>query len=328
MTRVLSCIQPTGEVHLGNYLGALKGWADQQHRVEAFHGIVDLHSLMAIHDPKVMYDNTIHLATMLFAIGLDPEVATVFVQSHVPEHAQAGWVMECIASIGELQRMTQFKDKSAKAKGGFLPTALLTYPALQAADIVLYDADEVPVGDDQRQHIELTRDLVNRFNTRYGDTFVVPTFVAPPVGARVMDLQDPTAKMSKSTTNPNGCVYVLDAPEVIMRKFKRAVTDSDNEVSYDRVAKPGVSNLLEIIAVATGEAPVDIATRYTQYGPLKNDAGEAIVELVRPVRERYETLVADPGEVARLLRVGAGKARAVAAATLERAYKAAGFLPR
>jgi tryptophanyl-tRNA synthetase len=326
-TRVLSCIQATGAVHLGNYLGALKGWADQQHRVEAFHGIVDLHSLTVVHDPKVMYDNTIDMATVLFAIGLDPDVATVFLQSHVPEHPQLHWMMECTASVGDLQRMTQFKDKSSKSKGGFIPAGILTYPALQAADILLYDADEVPVGDDQKQHIELTRDLAVRFNHRYGETFTVPKFVAPPAGARIMDLLDPTSKMSKSTENQNGCIFLLDAPEVVMKKFKRAVTDSDTEVRFDRENKPGVSNLIEIISAATGDAPDAIADRYSQYGPLKNDAGEAVVELTRPIRERYETLAADPGEVARLLRVGATKARAVASVTLERAYRAAGLVP-
>jgi tryptophanyl-tRNA synthetase len=325
MTRVLSCIQPTGEVHLGNYLGALKNWVAQQHQVEGFYGIVDLHSLTAIHDAKVLQGNTMNIAGILFAIGLDPDVATVFVQSHVPEHAQLGWMMECTVSIGELQRMTQFKDKSGKQKG-FIPAGLLTYPALQAADIILYDADEVPVGDDQRQHIELTRDLAIRFNNRYGDTFVVPKFVAPPAGARVMDLQDPTSKMSKSTDNPNGCVYVLDSPELIMKKFKRAVTDSESEVRFDRETKPGVSNLLEIMAAASGEAPSRIAERYTQYGALKNDAGEAVVEMLRPIRDRFEALSADPAELARLLRTGSGKARAVASATLSRAFDAAGLL--
>jgi tryptophanyl-tRNA synthetase len=326
MTRVLSCIQATGAVHLGNYLGALKGWADQQHRVEAFHGIVDLHSLTVVHDPKVMYQNTIDMATVLFAIGLDPDVATVFVQSHVPEHAQLHWMMECTASVGDLQRMTQFKDKSSKQKG-FIAAGILTYPALQAADILLYDAHEVPVGDDQKQHVELTRDLAVRFNHRYGETFIVPKFVAPPAGARIMDLLDPSSKMSKSAENQSGCIFLLDPPEVVMKKFKRAVTDSDTEVRFDRENKPGVSNLIEIISAATGDAPEAIAARYSQYGPLKNDAGEAVVELTRPIRARYETLASDPGEVTRLLRVGAGKARAVAGATLTRAYAAAGLVP-
>lgn len=327
MTRVLSCIQPTGEVHLGNYLGALRNWVAGQHAVDAFHGIVDLHSLTVVHDPKVMHDNTIELAMVLFAVGLEPDAATVFVQSHVPEHSQLAWVMECTISVGELQRMTQFKDKSAKQKGGFIPAGILTYPALQAADILLYDADEVPVGDDQRQHIELTRDAAIRFNSRYGDTFVVPKFVAPKAGARVMDLQEPTSKMSKSSENASGCVFLLDPTDAVMKKFKRAVTDSDAEVRFDRETKPGVSNLLEILAAATGGDPSELAGNYTQYGALKVDAGEAVVELLRPIQDRYRELSTDPGEVARMLRVGATKAREVASATLERAYRATGLLP-
>lgn len=327
MTRVLSCIQPTGDVHLGNYLGALLPWVQNQHNVDAFHGIVDLHSLISIHDPAVLRSNTMELATILFAIGLDPSIATVFVQSHVPEHPQLGWLMECTVSVGELQRMVQFKDKSAKAKGGFIAAGLLTYPALQAADILLYDAHQVPVGADQRQHVELTRDAAIRFNSRYGDTLVVPEFVAPSAGARVMDLQDPTTKMSKSTENENGCVYVLDDPAVIMRKFKRAVTDSDSEVRFDRENKPGVSNLLEILAALTGRTPDEAATGYTQYGPLKNDAGEAVIEILRPIANRYRELAGDPAGVEELLAQGADKARAVASVTLDRCYRAAGLLP-
>ncbi len=327
MKRVLSCIQPTGDVHLGNYLGALNPWVQNQRAADAFHGIVDLHSLTAIQDPVALRRNTTELATALFAIGLDPEVATVFVQSQVPEHPQLAWIMECTVSVGELQRMVQYKDKSAKAKGGFIPAGLLTYPALMVADILLYDADEVPVGADQKQHVELTRDAAIRFNSRYGDTFVVPKFVAPAAGARIMDLQDPTAKMSKSTENPNGCVFLLDTPDVIARKFKRAVTDSDSEVRFDRETKPGVSNLLEIIAACTGRDPNEIATDFHQYGPLKSAAGEAVVELLRPVQERYNDFASDPGEMARLLAVGATKARAVASVTLERAYRACGLLP-
>jgi tryptophanyl-tRNA synthetase len=327
MTRVLSCIQPTGDVHLGNYLGALNPWVKNQHTVDGFYGIVDLHSLTAIHDPAVLRKNVVELATALFAIGLNPDAATVFVQSHVPEHTQLSWLMECTVSVGELQRMIQFKDKSAKAKGGFIPAGLLTYPALMVADILLYDANEVPVGDDQKQHVELTRDAAIRFNNRYGETFVVPKFVAPDAGARVMDLQDPTSKMSKSTESANGCVYLLDSPEVILRKFKRAVTDSDNEVRFDRETKPGVSNLLEILAACTGRKPADLASDYTQYGALKSAAGEAVIELLRPIQARFAELASDPGEVERLLGVGASKAQAVAGVTLDRAYRAAGLRP-
>jgi tryptophanyl-tRNA synthetase len=326
MTRVLSCIQPTGDVHLGNYLGALNPWVANQHNVDAFHGIVDLHSLITVHDAAVLRRNVTELATVLFAIGLDPDVATVFVQSHVPEHAQLGWVMECTVSEGELSRMVQYKDKKAKQKG-FISAGLLTYPALQAADILLYDADEVPVGADQKQHVELTRDAAIRFNSRYGDTFVVPKFVAPTSGARVMDLQDPTAKMSKSTESENGCVYLLDTPDAILKKFKRAVTDSDNEVSFDLEKKPGISNLLEILAACTGEKPQGLAEGFTQYGALKTAAGEAVIELLRPIQARYHELAADPVHVASLLHLGAAKARAIASVTLERTYRAAGLLP-
>ena len=308
-------------------MGALKPWVQNQHASDAFHGIVDLHSLTVIHDPNVVRKNTAELATALFAIGLDPNVATVFVQSHVPEHPQLAWLMECTISVGELQRMVQYKDKAAKQKGGFISAGLLTYPALQAADILLYDAHEVPVGADQKQHVELTRDAAIRFNNRYGETFVVPKFVAPAAGARIMDLQDPSAKMSKSTENPNGCVFLLDSSDVIARKFKRAVTDSDSEVRFDREAKPGVSNLLEIIAACTGGDPSIIAADYHQYGPLKTAAGDAVIELLRPIQARFAELAVDPGEVTRLLNVGAIKARSVASVTLERAYRACGLLP-
>jgi tryptophanyl-tRNA synthetase len=267
------------------------------------------------------------MATMLFAIGLDPMAATVFVQSHVPEHPQLAWVMECSVSVGELQRMTQFKEKSARQAKDFISAGLLTYPALQAADILLYDADEVPVGDDQRQHIELTRNAAIRFNSRFGDTFVVPKMVAPAAGARVMDLQVPDRKMSKSDDSEQGTVYVLDPPAAIVKKFKRAVTDSGGEVRFDREHKPGVSNLLEVLAAATGRTVHEVAEGYTQYGPLKADAGEAVVEMLRPVQARYEEISRDPGEVTRLLRIGAEKARTVASATLARAYEALGLLP-
>ncbi len=328
MTRVLSCIQPTGEVHLGNYLGALRNWVIGQHDADAFHGIVDLHALTVTESPGVIGDTTLRLAAMLFAIGLDPDVATVFVQSHVTQHSQLCWVMECTVSFGELSRMTQFKDKSSKREGEFISAGLFTYPALQAADIVLYDADEVPVGDDQRQHIEITRDVAMRFNHRFGDTFVIPKAVTPKAGARVMDLQDPTSKMSKSADSDAGCIMMMDDPADVARKFKRAVTDSDNEVRFDPAAKPGVSNLLEIVAVCTGSTPQDLAEKYTQYGPLKNDAGDAVIELLRPIQGRYNELMTDRGELASLLRKGADKAGDVAAATLDRAYSAIGFLPR
>ncbi len=328
VTRVLSCIQPTGDVHLGNYLGALRNWVAGQHEADAFHGIVDLHALTVTETPGVIGDSTIRLAAMLFAIGLDPDVATVFVQSHVVQHSQLAWVMECTVSFGELSRMTQFKDKSAKREGDFISAGLFTYPALQAADIVLYDADEVPVGEDQRQHIEITRDVAMRFNHRFGETFVIPRAVTPKAGARVMDLQNPMSKMSKSADNDAGCVMMTDDLAAVARKFKRAVTDSETEVRYDRAAKPGISNLLEILAVCTGSTPDVLADKYTQYGSLKTDAGEAVTELLRPVQACYTELMTDRGELVSLLRMGADKASAVAAATLDRAYTAIGFLPR
>ena len=327
MPRVLSCIQPTGVVHLGNYLGALRTWVSGQHECDAFHGIVDLHALTVTDRPGVLGTSTLELAATLFAVGLDPDVATVFVQSHVPEHAQLGWVMECTVSYGELSRMTQFKDKSAKREADFISAGLFTYPALQAADILLYDADEVPVGEDQRQHIEITRDIAMRFNGRFGKTFVVPKIITPRAGAKVTDLQEPTAKMSKSAASDSGIVYLLDEPSAIVKKFKRAVTDSDGEVRFDRTEKPGISNLLEILAACTGRTPAQTAADYSQYGPLKADAGEAVVEVLTPIQHRYRELMGDPAELSRLLRVGADKARSVASATLARTYSNIGLLP-
>ena len=312
---------------MGNYLGALRNWVVGQHECDAFHGIVDLHALTVTDRPSVLGTSTLELAATLFAVGLDPEVATVFVQSHVPEHAQLGWVMECTVSYGELSRMTQFKDKSAKREADFVSAGLFTYPALQAADILLYDADEVPVGEDQRQHIEITRDIAMRFNGRFGDTFVVPKIVTPRAGAKVTDLQEPTAKMSKSSNTDAGIVYLLDEPAAILKKFKRAVTDSDGEVRFDRAEKPGVSNLIEILAACTSRSPQQVAAEYTQYGPLKADAGEAVVAILAPIQHRYHELMGDKAELSRLLRTGAEKARAVASATLERTYNNIGLLP-
>jgi len=324
--RVLSCIQPTGAVHLGNYLGALRNWVAGQHECDAFHGFVDLHALTVSDRPGIVGTATLELAATLFAVGLDPDVATIFVQSHVPEHSQMGWIMECTVSYGELSRMTQFKDKATRREADFVSAGLFTYPALQAADILIYDADEVPVGEDQRQHVEITRDIAERFNHRFGETFVLPRIVTPKAGAKVTDLQEPTSKMSKSSSSDAGIVLLQDEPAAILKKFKRAVTDSDSEVRFDRDTKPGVSNLLEILAACTGRTPNDVASGYTQYGPLKVDAGEAVIELLRPIQDRYRQLIADRAELARLLRVGADKARSVAAITLERAYRNIGLL--
>ena len=326
MPRVFSGIQPTGEVHLGNYLGAVRRWVDDQHVHDALYCAVDLHALTLPQDPELLRTKTRELMALLVAAGLDPDVCTLFVQSHVPEHTQLAWLMECTASFGELSRMTQFKEKGERAE--FVSAGLFTYPALMAADILLYDTDKVPVGDDQRQHLELARDVATRFNHRFGETFVIPEAVIPPVGARVMDLQDPTRKMSKSVDSPQGTVLVLDAPEVITRKLKKAVTDTDGEVRFDPAGKPGVANLLSILGAVTGEDPTTVATRYEQYGPLKADTAEAVVAALRPVQERFTHLCADPAELDRLMSTGAEKAQALAAPVLARAMANIGLLPR
>ena len=325
MTRVLSGIKPTGHAHLGNYLGALRPWVADQHDHDSFHPVVDLHALTVEQEPAELRANTLELVRTLIAAGLDPDVCTLFLQSHVHEHPELAWLLECTATFGELRRMTQFKEKS----GGHetVRAGLFTYPVLMAADILLYDADLVPVGDDQRQHLELTRDLAIRFNSRYGDTFVVPEGLYRTAGARVMDLQQPTRKMSKSLESPQGTVYLLDDPGTIARKIKRAVTDTGTDVVYDPEHKPGVSNLLEILGAATGRTPAEAAVGYSQYGPLKADTADAVVELLRPVQERYAELVADPAGTADILEKGAAKARAVASATLARAKDAVGLLP-
>jgi tryptophanyl-tRNA synthetase len=324
MARVFSGIQPTGDIHLGNYLGAIRRWARDQHD-EAIHCIVDLHALTIPRDPAELRAKITEVTRLLVASGLDPDVIILFAQSMVHEHAELTWVMECTSAFGELRRMVQFKDKSDRAD--FVSAGLFTYPALQAADILLYDTDEVPVGDDQRQHIELARDLAIRFNGRFGDTFVVPRHVIPPVGARVMDLQRPDSKMSKSLDSPQGTVGLLDDPKDIVRKFKRAVTDSDNEVRYDPDAKPGVANLLSILAAVTDGDPEELAGKYQQYGPLKADTAEAVVEALRPVRERNEELAKDPGVIDEVLATGAAKASAIASATMTRVRERLGLPP-
>jgi tryptophanyl-tRNA synthetase len=333
VTRVLSGIQPTGDIHLGNYLGALRWWVRDQYVNDSFHPVVDLHALTIPRDPAELRTKTVECINMLLAVGLDPGVCTLFLQSHVPEHTELAWLLECTASMGELRRMTQFKEKTAKGGEESARVGLFTYPVLQAADILLYDADLVPVGDDQRQHVELTRDLAVRFNQRYGETFVVPEAAIQPPGrgARIMDLQRPTAKMSKSAESEQGVIMLLDPPAVIERKIKRAVTDAetgDGLVRYDPVAKPGVSNLLELLGLATDRAPAEVAGSYHQYGPLKADTATAIVELVRPIQERYLLLAADPAVSEKALAEGAEKAREVASGTLQRARNAIGLLPR
>jgi tryptophanyl-tRNA synthetase len=327
MARVLSGIQPTGDIHLGNYLGAVRNWVEDQHTDDSYFCVVDLHAITVPRDPAELRAKTLELTLLLVAAGLDPEICTLFVQSHVHEHAELSWILESVASMGELRRMTQFKEKAKEGEES-ARVALFTYPVLQAADILLYDADRVPVGEDQRQHLELCRDIALRFNHRYGETFVVPEAVLPKVGARIMDLQKPTAKMSKSADSPQGTVLVLDEPDVIARKFKRAVTDTGAEVVFDPEKKPGVANLLAILAAASGRRPEDVAEGYSQYGPLKADTADAVIELVRPVRERYQALASDPEAVRATLRRGAAKAEAVAGPTLARAQDAIGLLSR
>jgi tryptophanyl-tRNA synthetase len=327
MKRVLSGIAPSGDFTLGNYLGALRHWVTFQddRDTDAFYCVVDLHALTNDIDPVVLRRNTRDAALNLLAVGLDPQRCCVFVQSHVPEHTRLTWLLECTATMGELRRMTQFKEKSEGNES--VRAGLFTYPVLMAADILLYAAHAVPVGDDQRQHLELARELAVRFNHRYGDTFTVPEAAIPGAAARVMDLQHPERKMSKSVESPLGTVGLLDSAEEITRKVKKAVTDTDGEVRYDRVAKPGVANLLELLAGATGRTPQEVATGYTRYGDLKRDVADALSELLRPVRERRLELEKDPAYVESVLAEGAATAHAVAARTYAAAADAMGLLP-
>jgi tryptophanyl-tRNA synthetase len=325
MARVFSGIQPSGDLHLGNLLGANLNWVKMQDEHDAIYCVVDLHALTLPQEADVLRKATIQLAQLLIAIGIDPERSILFVQSQVPQHPQLAWLMECTVSYGELSRMTAFKDKSNRDGTKFVSAGLFTYPALQAADILLYDTDFVPVGDDQRQHVEITRDIAERFNGRFGETFVVPAHVIPPAGARVMDLQHPERKMSKSEEGA-GTVNVLDDLKAVEKKFKRAVTDSDNEVRFDVVEKPGVSNLLSILGGVTDRDPETLADDYQQYGPLKGDTAEAVIELLKPIQTRFAELEADPAETERLLRIGADKAEAIAADVLARAKNNIGLL--
>ncbi len=326
MKRVFSGIQPSGDLHLGNLLGALINWSKMQDDHDAVYCVVDLHALTLPQQPDVLRRNTLELAQLLIAVGIDPDRSILFVQSQVPQHPQLAWLMECTVSYGELSRMTAFKDKSNRDSTKFVSAALFTYPALQAADILLYDTDFVPVGDDQRQHVEITRDIAERFNSRFGETFVVPEHVIPTAGARVMDLQNPDRKMSKSEGESPGTVFVLEDPKRIEKKFKRAVTDSESDVRFDVAEKPGVSNLLSILSACTGETPESLADKYEQYGPLKGDTAEAVIEVLRPIQERFAELQADPAETERLLKVGADKAEEIASDVLARAKTNIGLL--
>ncbi len=326
MPRVFSGIKPTGEMHLGNYVGAVKRWVEDQDRQDAIYCVVDLHAMTVPYEVAEFTRLTRRLATELLAAGLDPERCTLFLQSHVPAHAELAWILNCVATFGELRRMTQFKEKSEGQES--VTVGLFDYPVLMVADIVLYDTDEVPIGDDQRQHLELARDVATRFNTRYGQTFVVPKATFPPVGGRVMDLQDPTSKMSATAGSPQGRVLVLDPPEIVTKKIKSAVTDSGTDVRYDPANKPGISNLLEIQAAVTGRAVPDIEGEFagSGYGAFKSAVADAVVDALRPLQDAYKKLEADPAEVDRQLALGAEKARAIADPVLRRARAAVGLL--
>jgi tryptophanyl-tRNA synthetase len=330
MTRVFSGVQPTGHLTLGNYLGALRRWVEtDQHQADSVFCVVDLHALTVDQDPARLLRLSRQTATLMLAAGLDPEVCTVFLQSHVDEHTRLSYLLECVATDGEMRRMIQYKEKTAKVRerGGTVRLSLLTYPVLMAADILGYGADEVPVGDDQVQHVELARDLAVRFNQRFGHTFVVPRATRPAVAARVMNLQNPASKMGKSDESGLGVVYLLDEPDAVRKKIMRAVTDSGRAVEYDREGRPGVANLLEILAACTGGNPESLASVYDSYGALKKDTAEAVVEVLRPVQARHRELCADPGHVEGVLRDGAEKARAMARPTVDAAYRAIGLLP-
>ncbi|MGW4158554.1 tryptophan--tRNA ligase [Streptomyces sp. NPDC004788] len=328
--RVLSGIQPTaGSFHLGNYLGAVRQWVALQESHDAFYMVVDLHAITVPQDPAELRANTRLAAAQLLAAGLDPERCTLFIQSHVPEHAQLGWVMNCLTGFGEASRMTQFKDKSAKQGADRATVGLFTYPVLQVADILLYQADEVPVGEDQRQHIELTRDLAERFNGRFGETFTIPSPYILKETGKIYDLQDPSIKMSKSASTPKGLINLLDDPKATAKKVKSAVTDTDTVIRFDPENKAGVSNLLGIMSVLTGTSVADLEKSYEgkMYGALKTDLAEVMVDFVTPFRTRTNEYLDDPETLDAVLAKGAEKARAVAAETLAQAYDKIGFLP-
>ncbi|WP_436526254.1 tryptophan--tRNA ligase [Actinoplanes sp. HUAS TT8] len=327
--RVLSGIQPTADsFHLGNYLGAVRNWVAMQETHDAFYCVVDLHAITMGHDPVALRNRTRVSIAQLLAVGLDPERCTLFVQSHVPEHAQLGWVLSCITGFGEAGRMVQFKDKSTKAGQDSTTVGLFTYPILQAADILLYQADQVPVGEDQRQHLELTRDLAQRFNTRFAPTFTMPSAYIVKDTAKITDLQDPTIKMSKSASSPNGIIELLEDPARSAKKIKSAVTDTGRDILYDEVNKPGISNLLTMYAALTTRTIDELLEQYDGrgYGDLKKDLAEVLVEFVKPIQEKTKTYLDDKAQLDKILAVGAEKARAVASVTLAKTYKNVGFL--
>ncbi|MGQ0743097.1 MAG: tryptophan--tRNA ligase [Acidimicrobiales bacterium] len=346
--RVFSGIKPSGRLHLGNYLGALRHFVagsspppstDPEKALhgttagalgssdESFFCVVDLHALTVEMDPHRLRDLTVETATLFLAAGLDPAQATLFVQSHVPAHCQMAWLMQCTAGFGELRRMVQFKDKATNLQAESVRVGLFTYPTLMAADILLYDAGRVPVGDDQRQHLELARDLAMRFNATYGRTFVLPEAATPPVAARVMDLSDPTTKMGKSATSEQGIIYLLDPPEIISRKLRRAVTDTLGEVRVDPINQPGVTNLLSILGAITGRPIAALADEFDRYGPLKDATAEVVIDCLRPLQQRHRELADDPSYVVSTLSRGGARAAEVADATLARAQAAVGLFP-
>jgi tryptophanyl-tRNA synthetase len=328
--RVLSGIQPTADsFHLGNYLGALRQWVALQDSCDAFYCVVDLHAITVPQDPALLRRRTRVAAAQLFGAGLDPDRAAVFVQSHVPEHSELAWVLGCQTGFGEASRMVQFKDKSAKTGADSASVGLFTYPILQAADILLYQTDQVPVGEDQRQHLELTRDLAQRFNHRFGTTFVVPGPYILPAVAKIADLQDPSIKMSKSASSPQGIIDVLEEPGSIRRKVGRAVTDTGSDVRADEEAKPGVTNLLRIYSALAGDPVPSLEQRYAGagYGAFKKDLADVVVDALAPIRERTEKMLADTEQLDRLLAHGAARAREVARATMTVVKDRVGFLP-
>lgn len=329
---MLSGIKPSGDLTLGSYLGAIKNWAERAEQFDCYYFMADLHALTVRQNPADLRRRTLEQLAQYVACGLDPEKNTLFIQSHVPAHAELGWILNCYAMFGELSRMTQFKDKSAKNADN-INGGLFTYPSLMAADILLYQPDYVPVGEDQKQHVELTRDIARRFNGIYGDVFKIPEPYIPKVGARVMDLLDPSSKMSKSDEIGNGRICLTDRPEEILRKFKRAVTDSDMDehcVRYDEQNKPGVANLMQIYASCTGKNFAEIEADFAGrgYGDFKKDVGEAVVETLRPIREESERLIKDKAYLENLCRTGAEKASFIAEKTLRKVYKKVGLVPR
>lgn len=328
---VLSGCQPSGQLTIGNYMGALKQWVAMQEDHDCIYMLVDLHAITVRQDPKQLYEACLDGLALYVACGIDPVKSTLFVQSHVPEHAQLAWIMNCYTQMGELNRMTQFKDKSAKNENN-INVGLYSYPALQAADILLYQADKVPVGEDQKQHLELTRDIAARMNNLYGEVFTLPEPYIPEFGARIMSLQDPGKKMSKSDDNPNNFIGLLEDPKKLTKKIKRAVTDSDEQarIYFDQQEKPGVSNLLTLLSLATGKTVETLLPEYEDkmYGHLKGDVAQAIVALVEPIQEKYKALREDRAELDKIMRSGAERASERAAQTLAKVYDAVGFIKR